>query len=236
MERVNRAIIISIVVAVLFACRAGPACAVDDARRSFAGIVSAPTPEAVAAGIEILESGGNAIDAAVAVSFALAVTEPAGSGLGGQVFFIIHSPRKFPLVINGSSLAPKEIPDKVRAGDLEGPRASTVPSTVRVLEYAWRKYGSGQIPWKRLLQPAIRFAEEGYILGQFRYLSLILFAHHLREDPAAARLFLGPGQAVPPLRSMIKQPVLALTLKRLATEGAMDFYRGKIAREIASHM
>lgn len=219
-----------------FTFQAGPGYAADPSRKPFAGIISAPTPEAVSAGVEILEQGGNAIDAAVAVSFALAVTEPAGSGLGGQVFFIIHVPHQSPFVINGSSLSPLAIPDRVKSGDLEGVRASTIPSAVRVLDYAWRKYGSGRIPWKRLLQPAIRFAEEGYILGQFRYLSLLLYAHRLREDPAAARLFLGPDHAPLPMRSMVKQPVLARTLKRLANEGAMDFYRGKIAAEIGSHM
>jgi gamma-glutamyltranspeptidase/glutathione hydrolase len=208
----------------------------EAAAGSFAGIVSAATPEAVASGVEILESGGNAIDAAVAVSFALAVTEPAGSGLGGQAFFLVQDPGQEPFVISGTSLAPGSLPANLTRADLEGRRSSTVPSLVRLLEYAWKHHGSGRVSWGRLLQPAIRFAEEGYALGHFRYLSLLLYAHQLRTDPATAKLFLLPGGEPPQMRSLIKNPALARTLKRLTRAGASDFYKGEIAREIAADM
>ena len=72
----------------------------------FAGMVSAASPEAATAGREVLEAGGNALDAAVAVAFALAVTEPAGSGLGGQAILLVHPGKGEPFVVNGTTLAP----------------------------------------------------------------------------------------------------------------------------------
>ena len=81
--------------------------------KKFKGVVSAASPEAARAGAEVLSGGGNAIDAAVAVSFALGVTEPAGSGIGGQGTFIIHKPYHVPFVINGTSFSPAKLPDDV---------------------------------------------------------------------------------------------------------------------------
>lgn len=108
---------------------------------AFAGIVSAASPEAAAAGIEILEMGGNAVDAAVAVSLALGVTEPACSGLGGQSMVIVHPHRGSTLALNGTSYAPGATPLDIRDPEaLRGHRATTIPSTVRVLQYAWKHY------------------------------------------------------------------------------------------------
>lgn len=202
----------------------------------FAGVVAAATPEAAAAGIEILEAGGNAVDAAVAVSFALAVTEPAGSGLGGQSFFIVHPHRGAPLAINGTSFSPRGTPLRATAKDITGHRATTVPSTVRVLDYAWKHYGSGRITWARLLTPAIRYADAGFVIGPFRHRSFVKYAAQLRASPSAAKLFLHPDGSVPAVGSVFRQPVLARTLRRLAQAGANDFYRGQIAKEIASDM
>lgn len=100
---------------------------------NFGGVVSAATLEAAGGGVEILEAGGNAIDAAVGVSFASAVTEPAMSGLGGGTQIIMHAPGQEPLVINGTSLAPKATPVNARKDDIKGHRATTIPSTVRTL-------------------------------------------------------------------------------------------------------
>ncbi len=203
---------------------------------AFAGAVSASTPEAAAAGREILEAGGNAVDAAVAVSLALGVTEPAGSGLGGQSSFIVHPHKGRPFAINGTSFSPRSTPRDAKAGDIAGHRATTVPSTVRVLEYAWRRHGSGRVTWAQLLAPAIRYAEDGFPLGPFRHRSLMREAEKLRANPSAAKLFLNADGSVPVLNSVFKQPVLAETLKRLARAGADDFYRGQIAAEIVADM
>jgi len=202
----------------------------------FAGVVSSASPEATAAGVAVLAAGGNAIDAAVAVSMALAVTEPSGSGLAGQTFFLVHPPAGSPLVIHGTSYAPASIPEEIERSDLRGRRAASVPSHVAVLDTVWRRFGSGRLSWSRLLEPAIRYAEEGFRLGRFRQRSVARYARALRRDPVTARIFLGADGAVPAEGSLVRQPALAGTLRRLAEAGADDFYRGSIARTIARDM
>lgn len=199
-------------------------------------VVSSSTPEATEAGMEILKAGGNGIDAAVAVSFALAVTEPAGSGLFGQTFMLIHPSDKKPFVINGTSLAPMKLPAKISPEEIIGRRATTVPSTIRVLEYAWKNYGSGRITWKQLLAPAIRAAETGYPLGYFRQRSLARYASRLIDDKVTAAMYLPKENGLVPTGTLIKSPQLAKALRRLAEAGADDFYKGQIATDIADDM
>jgi gamma-glutamyltranspeptidase/glutathione hydrolase len=204
--------------------------------RAAAGVVSAASPEAAAAGREVLERGGNAVDAAVAVAFSLGVTEPAMSGLGAGIQILLQAPGRDPLVINGTSLAPAKIPAGATARDLTAHRATTVPSSVRTLDHAWRRHGSGRLSWADLLAPAIRSAEEGFVLGPFRHKVLERTAAALRIHPSGAALMLNPDGSVPAAGSVWRQPVLARTLRRLALHGAADFYQGEIAREIAVDM
>ncbi len=200
------------------------------------GAVAAASPEAAAAGVEILEAGGNAVDAAVSVAFALAVTEPAMSGLGGQTQMLLAAPGRPPVVINGTSFAPRATPADARADDLRSHRATTVPTTVKTLAYAWRTYGSGRVGWAEVLAPAIRFADEGFAVGRFRQLVWRRHADDLRANDAARALFLHPDGSPPAERERFRQPVLAATLRRLAAQGPADFYRGEIARTIAADM
>ncbi len=200
------------------------------------GCVSAATPEAVSAGIEILQAGGNAIDAAIATAFALAVTEPGMSGLGGQLQTIIAFPDRKPLIVNGTSFAPKNLPKNVSSTDLVGHRASTVPSFVRTLDYIWRSYGGGTLSWDRILEPSIRFADKGFVIGSYRHRVLQNHKKDLSKHLATRTLFLKKDDSVPNEGDRLKQPVLAKTLKRLAEYGADDFYKGEIAREIARDM
>lgn len=199
------------------------------------GVVAAPTPEAAQAGILIMEAGGNAVDAAVAIAFALGVTEPAMSGLGGQVQILLAAPGAEPILINGTSFAPSATPEGATAADITGYRATTVPTTVRVLDFAWRRFGSGRVAWADLLTPAIRFAERGFVPGPFRRQVWHDFASPLAENAAARRFFLLENGA-PPGQQAFTQPVLAATLRRLAEGGADEFYHGAIAREIAADM
>jgi gamma-glutamyltranspeptidase/glutathione hydrolase len=201
-----------------------------------AGVAVAASPEAAEAGAAILRAGGNAVDAAVAVSFALAVTEPAMSGLGGQTQILLHPPGEPPLVINGTSYAPRATPLDAGPADIVTYRATTVPTTVRVLEYAWQHHGSGRIQWAQLLEPAIRYAEEGFVVGPFRHRVWVNAEEALRANPAAGRLFLTGEGVAPAEGSVFRQPQLARTLRRLAQHGAEDFYTGEIARAIASDM
>jgi gamma-glutamyltranspeptidase/glutathione hydrolase len=199
------------------------------------GVVAAPTPEAAQAGVLVMEAGGNAIDAAVAISFALGVTEPAMSGLGGQTQILLDAPGAEPILINGTSFAPAATPAGATAEDVVGYRATTVPTTVRVLDFAWRRFGSGRMAWADLLTPAIRFAERGFVPGPFRRRVWEDFAKELAANPAARRFFLLENGR-PPGRQAFTQPDLAATLRRIARDGADDFYRGEIAREIAADM
>ena len=201
------------------------------------GAVSSASPEATAAGVAVLEAGGNAIDAAVAVSMALGVTEPAGSGLGGQTQIIVHPPDGEPFVINGTSFSPGHVPLDATARQLSyGRTASTVPSTVRVLDFAQRRYGSGAVTWAQALAPAIRYAEEGFPVLGFRYRSLLRDVETLRDDAAARGIFLTSDGRAPPEGEILRQPLLAQTLRRLARDGADEFYSGAMAREIAADM
>lgn len=200
------------------------------------GVVSAASPEAALAGVEILEAGGNAIDAAVAVQFALGVTEPAMSGLGGQTQILVQQPGEEAFVIAGSSYSPSAMPPGATAEDLRHHRATTVPATVKALDYAWRRFGSGKISWDALLAPAIRFADSGFTVGPFRHKVWQRHQARLAESPSTRALFLRRDGSVPRVGTIFRQPELAQTLRRLAESGADDFYEGSLAREIAADM
>ncbi|MCI0698911.1 gamma-glutamyltransferase family protein [candidate division KSB1 bacterium] len=224
-------ITIASIIAMRLSCRS-----VQNQESQFSGVVCAATPEAAAAGAEILEASGNAVDAAVAVSFALAVTEPAMSGLGGQTQILIHAPNREPLAINGTSFSPQATPERATAEDIASHRATTIPSTVRTLAYAMKKYGSGKISWPQALAPAIRYADEGFVAGRFRARVWASHMEDLRQHPVTKDLFLKKDGSSPTEGELWQQPILAKTLHRLAEYGADDFYTGEIAREIAADM
>ena len=205
-----------------------------DTNEEFLGVVTSASPEASEAGEEILKKGGNAIDAAIAVSFALAVTEPAMSGLGGGTQVLLSIKDQTPIAINGTTFSPQgTIPS---SGDtLTYHRRSTIPSTVKVLDYLYQNYGSGKVSWEELVQPAIAFAENGFEIGPFRGKVYQKYEAKLQESPYNTSLFLIEGKA-PKIGQRLKQPILAKTLKRLAKYGADDFYKGEIAQAIASDM
>lgn len=205
---------------------------------SSGGVVSSASPEATRAGVEMLDAGGNAVDAAVAVAFALAVTEPAMSGLGAGMQMIVQSPGKPAFVINGTSFAPAATPTVVMNPDstLSGHRLTTIPTAVATLDHAFRTHGSGAIPWARAIAPALRYAEQGFAVGPFRAKVYARHESDLRAGASARELFLKPGGVAPAAGDTLRQPVLAHTLARIASGGADAFYRGDIAREIASDM
>jgi gamma-glutamyltranspeptidase/glutathione hydrolase len=203
----------------------------------FAGAVSSATPEATAAGVAILEAGGNAIDAAVAVSLTLGVTEPAGSGIAGQTVMLVKRPGEPAFVIQGTTWSPRSIPDDATKEQLRyGHTASTVPSTLRVLDFAHRKFGSGRLGWEKLLWPAIVAAQQGFVVGPFRESAFRNYADSLRGNATAAGIFVKADGSNYQAGDVLKQPLLAATLGRLAAVGAMDFYQGGLAKAIASDM
>ncbi len=201
----------------------------------FAGIVSSATPEATAAGVSVLEAGGNAIDAAVAVSLTLGVTEPAGSGIAGQTVMLVKRAAEPAFVIHGTTWSPRSIPADASDKQLStGHTASTVPSTLRVLDFAHRKFGSGAQRWEELVQAAISQAEQGFVVGPFRARAFRHYGDRLGENPAAAGIFIKPDGSYYQAGDRLKQPLLAATLRRLAKAGAMDFYAGALAEEIVA--
>jgi len=200
------------------------------------GMASTQHYLATRAAVEILEAGGSAIDAAVAAAFALGVCEPQASGLGGQTLALVHvaeDARTFAL--DGSSRAPNRAHLEGLRGSarLRGYRATTVPSTPATLDYLLAQYGTLRL--SRVLEPAIRIAEEGFPVSELQHGLMVREAKYLRRFNAG-KVFLGRGRRVWPVGALIRQPALAETLRRLAEHGVADFYGGQIAREIVRDM
>lgn len=209
----------------------------DDGLRSAAGGAAAATafPEATEAALEILRAGGNAVDAAVAAAWTLSVCEPSASGLGGQTTLLVYHANGTVRIIDGHSHAPAAVsPNSVsRRQQRVGHRACTIPSTPATLAYAQRKYGV-LLP-ARALDPAIRTAEDGFGITQLQRRQIRWVVGDLRKHGATADLLLLNGEP-PPVGHIFRQPRLAGTLRRLATQGVEDFYHGNMAHAIAEDM
>jgi gamma-glutamyltranspeptidase/glutathione hydrolase len=207
------------------------------------GVIAAAHPLASEAGKEVLEAGGNAVDAVVAGAFVMAVVGPYHSGLGGGGFAVVKVPQG-EFAFDFREVAPaaarrdmflvegKPVP----ALSMDGATSVAVPGAVKGYLELHEKYG--RLPRARVLAPAIRAATRGFpVTPKYRDLARVREAC-LRRDPEAARLFLRPGRdgvpAVPDVGVVITQPELARTLKTLAEKGAAPFYRGPLARAIAS--
>lgn len=201
--------------------------------------VSSAHPLATAAGVEILEAGGNVVDAAVAVSFALGVVEPDASGIGGYGVALIHlQGMEEPTSIEFMTRVPEAAtPDNLLMRELppEGPRRVNVPGTVAGMALAWERYGSGRIPWARLLEPAIRIAERGFSIDDAFATTLsrewVAFA---RSEAARALFFPGDRPLEP--GDTLRNPDLAATLRAIADGGADVFYRGSVAERIVADL
>ncbi len=202
-----------------------------------AAAVASAHPLATEAGFEVLESGGNAFDAAVAVSAALAVVEPYSSGLGGGGFWLLHRAADGrQIMLDGRERAPLAAhPDlyldergkPVPGASIDGPLAAGIPGEPAALAHLAKHYG--RLPLSRTLAPAIRLALEGFP-ADAHYLRLARFRlHALRASPAASKRFLVKGQ-IPQQGENIQQPELAQTLQRLAESGRKGFYAGETAR------
>lgn len=188
-----------------------PSCGNDDPqapRPEGFGAVSSATPEATGVGIQILALGGNAVDAAVAISLTLGVAEPSESGLGGTVVMLVTRPDADPVVIHAT-------PEIVRT---TGPTPGSFlrPTMVPVLVHAWREYGSGEVSWAQVVEPAQRLAENGYFLGRFQHLMMVKEYGRLEGDSVAAALLLNSDGSIPGEGTLVQLPMLAATLARLA--------------------
>lgn len=192
-------------------------------------------PDATNASMEILRAGGNAVDAAVAAAWALSVCEPSGSGLGGQTTMLIHFAGGTNLVVDGHSHAPAtaSMHSISVAQQKTGHRACTIPSTPATLDFVQRRYGC--LPAARVIEPAIRIAEEGFPVTALHHRQMTWVLGPLAADPAASRFFLDHGQ--PPRPGFrLRQPKLAQTLRRIVSHGAEDFYQGEMADSVVRDM
>jgi len=200
--------------------------------------VAAANPLAAEAGYTILRSGGNAIDAAVAVQMVLALVEPQSSGLGGGAFLLHFDGTKVE-AYDGRETAPAAATAELFLGSdgkpmpfpsaVAGGRAVGVPGAVRMLELAHREHG--KLPWATLIAPAVKLAEDGFPVSP-RLHAQIASDQHLRSDPVAARYFYRPdGQARQP-GEMLSNPELARVLERIAGQGSSALHQGQVAQAI----
>ena len=213
--------------------------AVFAARPPVAGIASAH-PLATQAGMEILASGGNAFDAAVAVSAALAVVEPYSSGLGGGGFWLLHRERDgFEVMVDGREKAPLAASRSMYLGDdgnvvpglsVNGALAAGIPGEPAALAHISRRYG--RLSLQRSLAPAIRLAREGFAVDAiYRKMAQFRRAALQNDMAAAAEIFLHDDE-VPAIGHRIVQRDLAATLTAMARFGDAGFYRGAVARKL----
>lgn len=199
--------------------------------------------DATDAGVEILREGGNAVDAAVAVAFALAVTYPAAGNIGGGGFMLIRPGSKHlahgkPHFLDFREKAPAAASanmfldahgDVIPRMSIDSPQASGVPGTVAGLVRAERKYG--HLGLKRVMAPAIRLAEQGFVLTDEEARSL--HAHNLSKFPTSRRIFQRDGNFYKG-GDRLMQPELAQTLREIARK-PRSFYHGDIAKQIAAY-
>jgi gamma-glutamyltranspeptidase / glutathione hydrolase len=197
------------------------------------GMVVSAEPLATAAGVQVLEAGGNAVDAAVATAFALAVVEPSMSGIGGRNNMVIRTPTGDLVGIDGFTEVPAGYERREGDGTV-GHRAIGIPGAVAGLAKALEEYGT--LPLAQVMAPAIELAEEGYPLPEREARRMEQAAEEYAEHEEWQRIFVKPDGSTYAAGEHFRQPELASTLRAIAEEGPEVFYRGEIARRIAEDM
>lgn len=203
--------------------------------------VASANAQATDAGLEVLAAGGNAFDAAVAVSATLGLVEPESSGLGGGAFMLLHlADGDREVFIDAREQAPAAAtrdmyldaqgnPNRDLA--VNGPLAAAIPGLPAALVHLARKYG--RLPLARSLAPAIRLAREGWVFGSKNESMLGYRKDVLARSPGAAALFLPHGE-VPKAGTRLRNPDYAKVLEALARDGAESFYRGAFAHKLVA--
>ena len=208
------------------------------------GMVATSQPLAANAGLEIMQKGGNAIDAAIATAAALTVVEPTSNGIGGDAFALVWVKDKL-YGLNASGPAPATLtPEAVKAlGHDKMPVHGMVPITVPGEPAAWAELSRrfGKLSLKEVLAPAIRYAEEGYpltpILAKYWGLAYKKFKETLTGDEFTAWFdTFAPNGRAPETGEMWSSPGHAKTLRAIANTDARDFYEGEIANQIDAYM
>ena len=212
---------------------------------SAGGLVVSGHPLASEAGASVLRAGGNAIDAAIAISFALGVVEPDASGIGGDGMALVwRAGADAPVVVDFKDQTPGaaalDNPAIFRDGRLpeHGPAAMNVPGVVAGMEHLFRRFGSGRVPWTSLVAPAIRSADEGFVLDEALPATIAEAQATVARYEATRAIFM-PGGRLPRAGERFVNHDLAATLRAIADGGADAFYRGPLARrmvdDLASH-
>jgi gamma-glutamyltranspeptidase/glutathione hydrolase len=187
-------------------------------------------------GVEILEEGGNAIDAAVATAFALAVTHPSAGNIGGGGFLTLKVNEAVE-TIDFRETSPANLRDEsfwrmIKAGG-RGPVSVGVPGTVAGLYLAHQRHG--RLPWSDVVKKAVLLAESGYPLGDRQAKTIVWAEQDLRREEVARVMFFPQGS---PAKSgtIIKNPLLSISLRRIMEEGPQGFYEGPTAEDIEASM
>ncbi len=201
-------------------------------------MVAAANPLAAHAGYQVLQAGGTAVDAAIAVQMVLNLVEPQSSGIGGGAF-LMHFDGKAVKAFDGRETAPAaatetlfQRPDGKAMPFHEGVvggRSVGVPGVLRMLELAHQQYG--RLPWASLFAPAIKLAEDGFAVSP-RLAAMLKTEKYLMKDSVAAAYFYDGAGNPWPVGHVLKNPDLAQTLRAIAVGGADVFYKGDIARDI----
>ncbi len=206
------------------------------------GMVVSEDPLATAIGLQVLKDGGNAVDAAVAVGFAMAVSYPTAGNIGGGGFMVIRLADGKVYTLDYRETAPaaahKDVyldagGNVIKDASLLGYKAAGTPGTVAGLQEAFKRFGSR--PWRDLLAPAVKLAREGFKLSRHKTASINARREYFNLFPSSRKIFTRDGQPFEPF-DLLVQKDLAATLERIAKEGADDFYRGTTARLIAEDM
>jgi gamma-glutamyltranspeptidase/glutathione hydrolase len=192
-------------------------------------------------GRDILRAGGNAVDAAVAVGFALAVVHPAAGNIGGGGFMVIRTNNGAAYALDYRETAPSgasrdmflDANGEVTSASRVGHLASGVPGAPAGLLAAHERFG--RLPRAQILEPAIRLARDGVVLTEYEAGGLQRAAPRFAQFDGSARQFLVDGEA-PPAGSLLRQPDLARTLEAIRDHGVDGFYRGWVADSVAAEM
>jgi len=198
---------------------------------------------ATQAGMQILERGGNAVDAACAVAMALGVTEGYSSGIGGGCFILLHMADGRQVAIDGREVAPAKssrlmfVPRKPTDRtdlSLYSPLAAGVPGEVAAFDLAVREYGT--MPFAELLEPARALADTGFVLDEYYASTIALYKDKFATDPASRAVYFDASGAPLAANARLIQSDLAATFRRMQENGAAEFYTGETAKQIAAFM
>jgi gamma-glutamyltranspeptidase / glutathione hydrolase len=210
---------------------------ISQPERAPQAMVTTTNEHATAAGIEILKKGGNAVDAAVAVAFALAVVHPEAGNLGGGGYLLVRMKDGSAKLIDYGARAPQASKEGVFPTPKDaqvGFKSPAVPGTPAGMALAHKMFG--KLPWKTVLEPARRLAREGFAASQRMELILRLQVPVMKPYAESAKLFLHGGDTPLKQGEILKQADLAATIARMQKAGGQEFYEGETARRIAADM